>query len=147
MPSSSSPQGPGSSKAAVLPLDLLDVTVTSFDEQTRVANLEVRGVTLEVRQPGRFYLQPVMAGVAGTIGGDILIERYSSQTAAAVAAEYAIRIGITLVVSVMAVGNSAWHSPAIAVPFSIIVTVGAGGGIVAFYDSSHNLFRLSYLAR
>jgi hypothetical protein len=84
----------------------------------------------------------MIAGVVGNVSGDIVIDRYDSRTAAAVAAQYALRIGITFVVSVMAVGNSDWHTPAIAVPFSIAVIVGGGYGIIHAFEEQNAFGRV-----
>ena len=96
------------------------VDITSYNSSSGVAVLTVRGLKMLVRKPGRFYLQPIVSGVAGTIGGDILIEKYNAKSASAIATQYANRIGMAFLISMLAIGNSVWHDPRIVVPVSIL---------------------------
>lgn len=81
-----------------------------------------------MRQPGRLYLQPVIAGIASRgVGGDINIEKYNGRTPAAVAANYAFRICVVFVIALMALGNSDFHRPKMAVPFSLALILLLGG--------------------
>lgn len=89
MPSSATPQGPVSAIVAVAPLDPANVYVESYDPATKVVELVIDSITLQVESPGRFYIQPMIAGVAGPLGGEIVIERYNSKTLQAVAMECA----------------------------------------------------------
>lgn len=79
---------------------------------------------VQVRQPSRLYLQPIVAGIAGPIGGDILIEKFNSKAPAAIALEYFFRITTATIVSIMAVGNSDFHNPKIFLPLSVALICG-----------------------
>ena len=120
-PSESTPGGPSSNAASVLAVNPTQVIITSYNASNGIAIVRVSGVSLKVRKPGRFYLQPVVAGISGPLGGDIVIAKYNTKSATAVASQYAFRIGTTAIICAMAVGNSDFHVPYLAVPFSLTV--------------------------
>ena len=88
--------------------------------------LAFHNLTLEVRAPGKYYLQPLVAGIAAGdvhhLVGPIIIENYDSRTPEAIATERAIGILTSLIVCTLAIGASDWHNPKYGIPVGLIGT-------------------------
>ena len=137
LPSSAKPSGPGTNNAAVIPITQSMVTLVDFSGG--VATLEVRGLQVLVRKPSKLYLQPVVAGIAGHVSGDIKLEKFDKKTAAAVAIEYAVRFALVLVIGMVALGNSDFHDPRVAVPISLLFIAGMMTYTIIIYRENGGL--------
>lgn len=122
LPSGSQAQGPVTKDAELLPVSMSMVEVNSVDS-SNIVNISVRNLQLLVKKPGRYYLQPVIMGISGEIGGDILIEKYNPRTVEAVVIEYVFRTIMVGLIAFLGLANSSWHSPKRAVPITAIVLV------------------------
>lgn len=134
LPSSAKPSGPATNDAAVLPVTPSMVTLVDFTDG--VATLEVRGLQVLVRKPSKLYLQPVVAGIAGHVNGDIELEKFDKKTAAAVAIEYVVRIMFVFFIGMIALGNSDFHDPRITVPISLLIIAGMMAYTISIYSAN-----------
>lgn len=123
LPSGSQPQGAVSNDAELLPVSASMVEIVGVDASNTV-NITLRGLRLRVKKPGRYFLQPVIAGITGELGSNILVEKYNPRTVEAVVIEYVVRILLLAVIGFLGLGNSAWHSPKITVPISTALVAG-----------------------
>ena len=94
-------------------------------------SLLVSGLSLYVRTPGHYRLQPLVGGIAGSVVGDFNIRRYNTTTPLAIAMRYLFQIAMAVFFITMGVGNSDYHKP-FPTALPVAVTFIAVGFVLVF---------------
>ena len=110
------------------------------------SSLKVTDLSITIRKPAEYYIQPVAGGIGGPVIGPFKVEKFDKKNPAAIAVDYALKILTMIVVGLAAVGSSDWHNPKFAVPVGLLCTGALLAIAAAMYPiKSENSIGLWYV--